>query len=217
MPSPGHTILTAKDWLSRRHGDTSTTPEQHDYKPCLIPNLLAVSKHIYGEAAQMMYSQPFYFSDSSAMCTFFGRMRPKTMAMMQEITIISWQASRTHKFMNMPAMALLRGAVNLKQLHIFDTFVHGAYRIPSTPDGDGERSRHVAKKVYKDCYLWLQAVVSAGGIEALKKVLVLNEENFRHSHWTWSGPAQGTFTKERLRNCENIMFEKLLRFIVADA
>ncbi|KAH8908274.1 hypothetical protein BR93DRAFT_612209 [Coniochaeta sp. PMI_546] len=216
LPSPGYARFSNQQWLRPDGSKSGPTPSgvPIDYKPTLVPALLVASKSINAEAASMFWGQPFYVADMTAMHTFLVRMRPASMALMRNITIISWCASRTHKTMNLPTFSLLRGALNLERLNIFDTIVHHPYRISRGPDGDADRAKQVARKVWRDCFPWLEVMFDAGGVEALEKIFKLAEDNYKPSDQHFAPQTTSSrWTEARRTNCEQIMFEEIKRLI----
>jgi hypothetical protein len=193
------------------------------YKPVLVPALLATSKAINAEAAPMFWGQPFYISDLVAMHTFLHRITPASLALMREVTIISWP--RTQKHLSMAIFNLLRAATNLEHLTVYDQIIKQLpYRIPSNTNGDSDRAKHVAKKLYRDIYPWLEAMVQTRGIEHLEKVLKLHEDNFQpdYNHYVLHNPIASNqnrindWTEERRKACEHTLFEEIKRIMEFD-
>ncbi|OIW31431.1 hypothetical protein CONLIGDRAFT_631375 [Coniochaeta ligniaria NRRL 30616] len=215
LPSPGYARFSSYQWLRPDGAKTGPTPSgvPVDYKPSLVPALLATCKTINAEAAPMFWGQPFYVADMTAMHAFLVRMSPVSMALMREVTIITWSASRTHKVMNMPTFGLLRGVVNLQRLTIFDTITNVSYRISRGPDGDAERAKQVARKVWRDCFPWLEVMLDTGGIEAVGKVFKLAEDNFKVNDQNYSQPPSHRWTEERRIKSEHVMLEEIKRLM----
>jgi hypothetical protein len=181
-----------------------------NYKPGLVPALLATCKKINAEAKAILYSQPFFVSDTSALQAFLLRLGPPTMGLLRDLTIISWCKSRSAKAVNLPAMAMLRDASNLERLHIFETVGHSGFIVPHNPDNDAEGAKQVAHRVYRDSFPWLETVARRGDPQALRKILVVSEMNFTRSrdvHWP----------KERLAKSEGLMFDEILRLLETGA
>lgn len=213
LPVPGHARLANQQWL-RPDGNVSAPTASGvpvDYKPALVPALLATSKAISAEVASMFWGQPFYFADSTALHTFLISLRPSSKALLRDITLLSWGASRSHKFMNCPAFGQLRGALNLERFSILDYVYNHSYRTSRGPEGDPERARQAARKLWMDCHPWLEAMIESRGIEALKKVFKIDKINYKP--WPTSIPVAplSPWTEQRSTASERVMFEEFER------
>lgn len=188
------------------------------YKPVLVPTLLATSKAINAEAAPMFWGQPFYVADLATMHTFLYRLGPASLALMREVTIISWPQGQ--KNLSGPVFNLLRGATSLERLAVYDVIIkRHPYRIPRGIGGDQDRARHVAKKLYRELFPWLETMIKAGGIEHVEKVLQLHEDNLKADfHLGFPNPTPGgaQWTQERRKQCEQAMFREILRIMEFD-
>lgn len=188
---------------------------QGSYRPVLVPALLATSKIINAEAAAMFWGQPFYVSDLVAMHTFLYRISRASLALMRDVTIISWPQTQRH--MSMPVFNLLRRATNLESLTLYDPVVKRLpFRIPGSASGDSDRAKHAAKKLYRDLFPWLEAMVEAGGIEHLEKVLHLHEDNFQGDFYSGYNHHINGWTQERTKHCEQVMFQEFARIMEFD-
>jgi hypothetical protein len=172
-----------------------------------VPNLLATSKAIYSEAAALFWGQHFYFADLTTMHNFLYRVRPETMTMIREATLIAWQ--RNHKSMSMPVSHLLGAATNLERFTIFDHVYTCSYRSQKGPAGDADRSRVVGKKLYRDFYPFIDVVIKSRGIEQLQKVFRLSDSNFLYPNY-WN-QREEPLTEDRRKTCEDAMFQEIAR------
>ncbi|KAJ4349842.1 uncharacterized protein N0V89_008461 [Didymosphaeria variabile] len=141
----------------------------------LGPNILSVSKQIYEEAAPMMYAQTLVFTDVNAVVAFAATLSPRTAKLLRSIEIRSWQQTRSRKSQGYNAMAMLaaKGVTNLTSLFINCSM--GYFRSYSWRNNRRETAvpKRIARKVYRDCHLWLEIMGSTHGdlykgIEVLK-------------------------------------------------
>ncbi|KAF2472720.1 uncharacterized protein BDR25DRAFT_341597 [Lindgomyces ingoldianus] len=153
-----------------------------DLKPKrLALSILAVSKTIYAEAAPMLYSQILVFTDTSALMAFASQLSSMTARLLRHIKVQLWISTRSRKSTGFSAMAMLaaKGATELETMHINCSIGH--FWSYSWRDKSREQKvpKRVARKVYRECYLWLEAVGRAkGDLRAGVEVLRLCETNF---------------------------------------
>lgn len=157
-------------WHNRNHKEPDDQDDEDNAKlKPLVPNIIAVSKAIYEEAASILYGQHIIIADTRALLDFAAMMTPKTAGMLRDVTIKGWCRTRSQQSINYPAMAILAvsGVVNLECLNLDCQL--GYYRAAG----------RVAKKVYRDCYPWLHAVGNAkGDVYAALDILQVSDENF---------------------------------------
>ncbi|KAF2191767.1 hypothetical protein K469DRAFT_746204 [Zopfia rhizophila CBS 207.26] len=123
-------------------------------------NILAVCKAIYREAAPMLYSEHLVFADTGALMAFASHLSPMSARLLRHIEIRIWISTRSRKSMGFAAMAMLaaKGATNINRLHInceIGRFWSYCWREKARQQKVPKR---VARKVYRECYLWLEAV-----------------------------------------------------------
>jgi hypothetical protein len=129
-------------------------------------NILSVCKQTYYEAAPMMYGQPLVFTDLDALFAFAAKLSPRTAKLLRSIEIRCWTPTRSGKSRGYSAISMLgaKGVTNLTRLFIncsmgwFEN--RGWYRSKreQTPT-----PKKVARKVYRDCHLWLEVMGSTLG------------------------------------------------------
>ncbi|KAB5528805.1 hypothetical protein GE09DRAFT_1228563 [Coniochaeta sp. 2T2.1] len=160
------TILPA-EWFRLEKG---TPGAPLDYKPRLVPSLLTTCKAVYAEGAGMLWTQKFRFADMTAMYSFLMNLRPETKAMLRHMTVIYWNGTRTHRFMNMPAFHLLAGVTNLDRLVFIEGVANHPFRVARVPgaDGDKQRATRTAEKFFKEAFPWLNAMVKERGADSVK-------------------------------------------------
>jgi len=152
-------------------------------------SILALNMAIYHEAAPMVYRQRLVFADTVALMGFASVLSPRTAKMLRHVEIRDWNLTRSRKTMPFVAMTLLaaRGATNIEKMHLncsvgwFDS-----WRSRRIPGKEAEsKAKKVARRIYRDCFPWLEAVGIAkmreggskwAGVEALQ----LEERNFEN-------------------------------------
>jgi hypothetical protein len=145
-----------------------------------VPNLLAVSKTIWSEAAPFLYSGPIVAMDTYTLLNFMSQIGPRHAALLRDVTICMWCTSRAHRSMNFPAMSLFAAAVNIEHL-----------RIPgrlgwfwSSRSGKDEAAKRLARKVFRDCYPWMMAFGrEKGDYTAAVDVIELGDWNFHRQYF----------------------------------
>lgn len=147
-----------------------------------VPNLLAVSKAIYAEAATYLYAQPVILADNYALLSWLNQIGLKHIRMLRDITVLQWCGGRAHKSINFPALAMLTPATGLRRLNIACSI--GYFSSYSWRGGrKQEISARVARKVFRDCYPFLEAFGRAKGDAAAGVELVeIDKDNFSHSN-----------------------------------
>jgi hypothetical protein len=128
----------------------------------LSPGLLATCKQVYCEAASILYAQRIVFADSAAFVSFAGQLSPMAAKALRHLEIRCWTSTRSRKSMGYLGMSMLaaKGAVNLERFSLncslgyFDSY---SYRRRVKDDSIPKR---IARKVYRDCYPWLDAVAA---------------------------------------------------------
>ncbi|KAF2280650.1 uncharacterized protein EI97DRAFT_4288 [Westerdykella ornata] len=142
-----------------------TDKNNHDEErpPHLAFHVLGVCKQIHDEAAPMFYGQRLIFTDPDALFSFAACLSPRTAKLLRHIEIRSWGMSRSRKSRGYMAMAMLaaKGVTELETLYINCNM--GYFRI--NPWNNRNLvipiPTRIARKVYRDCHLWLEAVGAA--------------------------------------------------------
>jgi hypothetical protein len=147
------------------YNNNESQEEEDEHEPTIFsPDLLAVSKTIHAEAASFLYSQRFVVADNYALLTFLNQIGPQHASMLRELTIQSWCSSRSHKSINYPAMCLLSTSTSLESLNIDCSVGYFRdYGWRRNTRKTTECAVRVARKVFRDCHPWLQAVGRAKG------------------------------------------------------
>ncbi|PSN70496.1 hypothetical protein BS50DRAFT_488573 [Corynespora cassiicola Philippines] len=148
-------------------------------------NLLAVCKQIYDEMAPMFYRQRLVFQDPDALISFTSHLSPRTAKLIRHMEIRTWGNTRTRKNRGFLAMTMLgaKGVTNLEVLRISCALDH--FYSSSWGRNKGQHvpiPKRVAKKAYRDCHVWLEAVAVASG-DYLKGADILqlgSEDNYRY-------------------------------------
>ena len=154
----------------------------------LSPHLLAVSKTIYAEAANILFGQPIIVVDSMTLFHFAGMLTARTAPMVHDITIAFWCHTTAHKQMNYASMQLLStvGVTCLDRLYL-------DCRLRPY----GTSGTLLARKVYRDFYPWIRTMGEAkGNPYAVLDVVKLSEVNFK----SWMDQRPEDVRAEELEN-----------------
>lgn len=173
---PQYSSSHGRHWLSNAQSSETQSDGDHAYEiRQLVPALLATCKVIYDEASRILYGQTIIVSDTYAMQAFLLQLGARATSKLKSLQIAAWCNSRTHKSVNLPAFTLLRDAPHLEKLRI--DCMMGYYRVGNRETSD-TAALAAARKLYRACFPWIEAVVRQRGLQALSDVLVLNERNF---------------------------------------
>jgi hypothetical protein len=167
------------------------------------PNLLAVSKAVYAEAASFLYRQRIIVADNYTLLSFLNQIGRQHTHLLREISIKEWCSGRAHRSINFPAMTLLATATNLEVLDM-----DCALGYFSSYYGRQKQSipNRVARKTFRDCYPWLEAIGKAKGKpDAAIDMVRIHESNFRR-HYSRGNALEETNMEENLEG-----FRKELR------
>jgi hypothetical protein len=188
---------------------------QSELKP-LITNLLAVNHQIYQEAVSILYNQRITVADTYALHSFLTQLTARTVGFIRHLRISSWCSSRSHKAINFPAMSALAasGAVNLERLELdcalgyFHSYGWRTGRTTPVP-------LRVARKVYRDCYPWMQAMARAkGDMYAAVDILEISGENFRDRMGARVGTDADLEAWDRQAEEEKAKYKKELKKLI---
>ncbi|KAF2871025.1 hypothetical protein BDV95DRAFT_52681 [Massariosphaeria phaeospora] len=165
-------------------GAKATPPRADNTTPPHSLNILAVCQQIYTEAAPMLYARRFVFTDPDALFAYATLLTPRTAAQLRHISLSNYSHSRSRKNRGFAAFAMLaaKGATQLLSLRIdcalgyFHTW--SAWRRRGGIDRQQPVPKRVARKVFRDACVWLDAM-GARGVE----VLAVAEQNFE----SWMG------------------------------
>lgn len=126
----------------------------------------------------MMYNRKFVFTCPEALSAFAAQLSPSTAKLVRHIELCSWGTSRSRKNCGYMAMTLL-GAKGVTNLEILNLNCSLGYDY-SYNRNEGEAPRimkRLARKVYRDFYVWLEAVGhSSGEWDKGVRVLTFNGE-----------------------------------------
>lgn len=169
-----------------------------------VPNLLAVSKTVYAEAASFLYGQRISFADNYTLLSFLNQVGRQHTTMLREICIKEWCSGRAHRSINFPAMTLLASATNLELLDIdcvmgyFSSYGRVKLTAPI----------RAARKAFRDCYPWFEAIGKVKGRpDAAIEMIKVHQSNFAMGSY-YMRPSN--LDEEKLR--ENLAgFQKELR------
>ncbi|KAF2786296.1 hypothetical protein K505DRAFT_422514 [Melanomma pulvis-pyrius CBS 109.77] len=176
-------------------------------------NILALNQAIYHEAAPMVYRQHLIFADAVALMAFAALLSPRTAKLIRHIEVRCWNLTRSRKSNPFTAMAMLaaKGVTNLEKFHINCAVGHYWSRNneKSTPV-----PKRVARKVYRDCFLWLEAVGRAREMEGGSRwagvdVLEIAESNYDYGRRYYAPPSERTLDDDM--DEANEMFKKELK------
>jgi hypothetical protein len=166
----------------RFHGNDSEDEEESPARTpnSFSPNLLAVSKTIYAEAASFLYGQRIIVADNYALLSFLNQIGHQHTSMLRKISIKEWCSGRAHRSINFPAMTLLASATNLELLDI-----DCAMGYFSSYYGRKKQSvpNRVARKAFRDCYPWFEAIGKVkGNADAAVDMIRVHESNFGRNY-----------------------------------
>lgn len=133
----------------------------------LVPALLAVSKQIYQEGIDVLYSNEFIFSDSFALYSFMINMGTAGAKHMKKIKLRGWLDGRATKGYNHCCFAALIPATNLTSFHI------------ERPSSYYSMPNRIAIQLYRDAFPWLESMGAVKGkLDAGVDVLQLGDDFF---------------------------------------
>ena len=161
----------------RFNHDPCAGMRQHD-RVALSPNLLAVSHQIHNEATGYLYNQPIVVLNTRTLYDFLAPMSDDILKRLRDVAITSWGVGKgAHKSANYYAMHALRGAINLRSLHL------------AGPPEDVFESEALARRIYRECFHFLQAFGRANGsISAAVEVIHLHDANFDSRQFPMEAP-----------------------------
>lgn len=172
-------------------------------------SILSACKQTYEEAAPMLYSQNLVFACPDALFNFTVHLSLRSAKLVRSIEIRTWGMTRSLLTRGYGAMAMLaaKGVTELQSLYINCMMGYFGYRT--------DVSLMVAKKVYRDCHVWIEAVgASSGQRNKAVDILEINLSVYRRSgHWDHGATASAedadrhakgmtAFRKELLRLVE---------------
>jgi hypothetical protein len=183
-----------KGYRGRRYDNDDMAADQEE-PATLVPSLLAVSKQVYTEGHDILYSNEFIFADTSALYNFLINLGPSGSKYLKTLRLRGWGYGRGAKTYNNACFAALVWATNIESFH-FDS-IYGFYR----------NSKSSAEQLYRDAFPWFEAVGAAKGKpDAAVDVIKLDKALFEYN--TWNGTSQQTVSgdekleefREKLRN-----------------
>lgn len=161
-----------------RNNDSDAENEDEVERRSFVPNLLAVSKAIHAEAGSYLYTQHVTVADNYALLAWLTQIGPRHIKMLREITVNQWCGGRAHKSINFPAIAMLTPATQLQRLNIACSI--GYFSSYSWRNGRKQEIAHrVARKVFRDCYPFLEAYAQAkDDVDAAVDLVTIDQDNF---------------------------------------
>ncbi|KAL9090518.1 MAG: hypothetical protein Q9165_005279 [Trypethelium subeluteriae] len=158
--------------IRRYRRPTSTTYKSWWRVRQLATHFLAVSHVVKAEAEPWLYSDnEFVVEDTTALHSFLASLTPSTRGLLRRITILGWGWGRTSKVMNLAALSILaEGGVNLHSLR---------FECDLRWISEHKLGQYLAKSLYRSCYLWLEAMARARGVDEALAVLELTVENLK--------------------------------------
>lgn len=151
----------------------------------------------------MMYNRTLVFSDAEAVFAFAASLSPRTAKLIRSIEIRHWGLTRSRKTRGYTAMSMLaaKGVTNLESLYInctlgwFRNYSYSSRELAPLP-------KRVAKKAYRDCHLWLEAVgVAHGDMYKGVNVLRVNPEYLNY------GPSEEEDTEVFQKELKRLLRE----------
>ncbi|OAG08068.1 uncharacterized protein CC84DRAFT_1203551 [Paraphaeosphaeria sporulosa] len=183
---------------SNAHDDSESQNEEPQTGPKTFGfNILSVCKQIYDEAAPMMYARPLVFTDVDGLFGFAAKLSPRTAKLIRSIEIRCWTPTRSRKSQGYNSIAMLaaKGVTSLTSLFIncsMGYFINRSYYGYYAGLGRKQRKdtptpKRIARKVYRDCHLWLEAMGAVhGDFYKGVEVLQLSGEMFLRGGGTWA-------------------------------
>lgn len=164
--------MTNKSFYSRRRARRRVAKaddgeEEHHQE--LRPALLGVNRQVYGEAGMYLYGQTIHAEDTKTLHTFISSIGTGGRQKLREVVVHEWgQGRSTHKSMNHAGLTALYGCTNLERVTL-------DCRISDHLDSAAK----VARQMYRDGFLWMEAVGSyKGKFDAVLDIVELHESNF---------------------------------------
>jgi hypothetical protein len=146
-------------------------PPQHEKPMPLASSLLAVSKQIYSEGLDILYSNEFVFADTFALYAFLLNLGPARAKHLKTLRLLAWGQGRMKKAYNHSCFAVLVWATNITAFHI---------------DAHMYDIKHGSQQFYRDAFPWLEAMDSAKArSDAAVDVLHIGEDCLTGS-WGWA-------------------------------
>lgn len=164
--------MTNKSFYSRRrarrHAAKAGGGEEEHHQE-LRPALLGVNRQVYSEASMYLYGQTVHVEDTKTLHTFISSIGTGGRQKLREIVVHEWGQGRgTHKSMNHAGLTALYGCTNLERV-LLDCQISNHL----------DSATKVARKIYRDAFLWMEAVGSyKGKYDAALDIVELHEANF---------------------------------------
>jgi hypothetical protein len=189
------------NYYSRYYNNDKSQEEEEENPTTFSSNLLAVSKTIHAEAASFLYSQHIVLADTYALLSFLNQIGTQNASVLREITIQGWCSSRSHKSINHPAMSMLATTTSLQKLNLdcnLGWFRSGYWRQNRKTT---ECAVRVARKVFRDCHPWLEAIGRAkcDVVAAVDMIHIDAEKNFEQGGANYGEDVQMDLFKKELR------------------
>lgn len=196
------------DHLSRiklRDNNPQRIYDAETSKFALSINLLATSKQVHDEAFLFFYHQPFAFVNSEAVSVFLANMRPATIGLMKDITILQM---RCRGFNNNALLLNLRHATGLTTLRFADRITVSDVHLRQKENGIGFA---IASKFYRDAAYFIRSFVAVRGVDDLLRVVKFNEHDLRGDDKTRLQYILNDDRKDAIMNGVKVKLMKNLR------
>ena len=117
-------------------------------------------------------------ADNYALLAWLNQIGPQHIKMVRDLTIRQWCGGRAHKTINFAALAMLAPATELRRFNI-DCQI-GYFSSWGWRNGKKQEIPHrVARKVFRDCYPFLEAFGKAkGDMSAAVELIAIDQYNF---------------------------------------
>lgn len=189
LVDPNGQIVLKADFIVRTVYDRvirtkSLTEGPHDHyaiertKIQLSTNLLATCKQVYNEAILLVYHQPFVFHNSEAVHIFLANMRPTTINLLKDVTILQLRSRGVN---NNALLSGLRHATGLTRLRLSDRVTRSDAHLSFSEKRMGAE---VASRFYHDASYFIRNFTAVHGFDRLLKVVKFHKEDLRGSKST---------------------------------
>ncbi|KAL8992688.1 MAG: hypothetical protein Q9169_006910 [Polycauliona sp. 2 TL-2023] len=142
----GDTETFGKDSRRSSYGYMRANNNPIIRKPPLVPQILALNRHIHAETQPILYgANVFAVEDMKALHTFLASIGVKNCETLQQLTVKQLGHSRNTSVMAYPAFVLLANAVNLTRLEM----------DCSISWGDGDR---IGRAFWREAHHWIESI-----------------------------------------------------------
>lgn len=202
-------VNTVYDHLARIKPRDDNPYRIYDAEPSkfsLCTNLLATSKQVHDEAFLFFYHQPFAFVNSEAVHIFLADMRPTTIGLLKDITILQIRSRGAN---NNALLLSLCHSTGLTTLRFADRITASDAHLRQKEKAIGFK---IASKFYHDAAYFIRRFVAVRGVDDLLGVFKFNEQDLRGDEKTrlqymYHERGQGQIDEESAypRGCSEIL------------